>query len=51
VASQPLSSVDQHQALPDAIRSRGPSTASRALEAHVEDAREKVAAYFEELPI
>jgi DNA-binding GntR family transcriptional regulator len=42
--------ADQHQALLDAIRSGDPSAAALALEAHVEDARENVAAYFEELP-
>ncbi len=42
--------ADQHQALLDVIRSGDPSAAALALEAHVEDARENVAAYFEELP-
>jgi len=42
--------ADQHQALLDAIRSGDASAAALALEAHVEDAGETVAPYFEELP-
>lgn len=41
-------SADQHQLLLDAIESGDPELASRKLEAHVEEAREQVAAYFEE---
>ena len=42
-------SADQHQALLDAIASGDPENASKQLEAHVDEARERVAAYFEEL--
>jgi GntR family transcriptional regulator, gluconate operon transcriptional repressor len=48
----PYSSVDgvtaQHADLVGAIRSGDPERAARAIEAHVMDARDKVAAYFEE---
>jgi DNA-binding GntR family transcriptional regulator len=48
----PYSSLDgvtaQHDELVGAIRSGDPDQAARALERHVEDARDKVAAYFEE---
>ncbi len=42
-------SADQHQALLEAIESGDPEYASRRLEAHVDEARERVAAYFDEL--
>ncbi|MBF6606232.1 MAG: GntR family transcriptional regulator [Chloroflexi bacterium] len=42
-------SADQHQALLEAIETGDPEFASRRLEAHVEEARERVAAYFDEL--
>jgi GntR family transcriptional regulator, gluconate operon transcriptional repressor len=48
----PYSSLDgvtaQHEELVTAIRSGDPDLAARALERHVDDARDKVAAYFEE---
>jgi DNA-binding GntR family transcriptional regulator len=48
----PYSSLDgvtaQHEELVSAIRSGDPEQAARALERHVDDARDKVAAYFEE---
>ena len=48
----PYSSLDgvtaQHEELVSAIRSGDPDQAARALERHVDDARDKVAAYFEE---
>jgi DNA-binding GntR family transcriptional regulator len=48
----PYSSLDgvtaQHEELVTAIRSGNPERAARALERHVDDARDKVAAYFEE---
>jgi GntR family transcriptional regulator, gluconate operon transcriptional repressor len=48
----PYSSLDgvtaQHQELVDVIRSGDRDRAARALERHVDDARDKVAAYFEE---
>jgi GntR family transcriptional regulator of gluconate operon len=48
----PYSSLDgvtaQHEDLVAAIRSGDPDRAARALERHVDDAREKVAAYFED---
>jgi GntR family transcriptional regulator of gluconate operon len=48
----PYSSLDgvtaQHEELVAAIRSGDPDRAARALERHVDDARDKVAAYFED---
>lgn len=40
--------VAQHEELVGAIRSADPEAAARAVERHIDDARDKVAAYFEE---
>jgi DNA-binding GntR family transcriptional regulator len=46
--ASPDASADEHRALLDAIESRDPELSSRLLEAHVVDAGERVAGYFED---